>query len=236
MAVLRKISHDIPPVTKPVGVNYREPVGTVMHGVYLREYQKTVHKLFINNGYLMQIYRYPKIEAMFRSPMVNDHNLHLCGGWSFPGVVDTECITRVIEGLKPTGYFVTSEKKLFEHWLEACRHSGLPHISSVRDQAFAKYEIGISVAGKFQEVFDLPRLQHDYLEYINITYRGSDHGLCSDVKSLISTISDKNISAYLAQDYSNRATDCATILVGLRLGYPIETTVAVILPPRLRYR
>jgi hypothetical protein len=198
-----------------------------MHGVYLREYKKSFHKLFINNGHLMNLYRYPKIDAMFHSPMVNDHNLHLCGGWFFPGVKDSECITRVVQGLKPMGFFITFEKKVYEHWLEICNESGLPYTSKMSEKE-NRYEIGISVKGTFGEVFELSHLLHDHLSYINTASDINKEKLCSDVTSLIATLKNKTIAEYLDYEYANQSTPCAKILVGLMLGYPIESTASVL--------
>lgn len=115
MAIIKKISDDTPPINKHFRGRHRDASGEVMHGVYLREYKNTLHKLFINNGHIMNTYRYPKIDTMFHSLMLNAYNLHLCGGWHFPGVEQTECLTRVIAGLKPMGFWGTSDEQQYEH-------------------------------------------------------------------------------------------------------------------------
>jgi hypothetical protein len=231
--MLNKISHDSPPPYRPHQGKYRESDGTIMHGVYLREYKNTFHKLFINNGNCMNKYIYPKIESKFHSPMVNDYNLHLCGGWFFNGIKEFECISRVIEGLKPMGFIVTPDKAIHDYWLDICRKSDLPYNSSVILTASTKYEIGISVNGNFGNVFDLSLLLQDYLNYINTILKCSransrSDRVCAEVRKFLLAIRDTNISNYFDFDYANPSSICEYILVGLMLGYPIETTVSIL--------
>lgn len=91
-----------------------------------------------------------------------------------------------------------------------------------------KYEIGISVKGTFGEVFELPNLLHDHLSYVNAVQYVDKGKIYSEIKSLIASLMDKNISDYLDYDYANPQTVSTTILVGLMLGYPVETTASVL--------
>jgi len=51
-------------------------------GVLVREHNHWNTKTVYNNGHVMRIYRRQPKAIRFRSPMVNDFNQHLCGGWS----------------------------------------------------------------------------------------------------------------------------------------------------------
>ena len=121
---LTKISTNLLPIDAPYSGKYRDEDGAVKHGVYLRTYRNTTDKLFINNGHLMRLYKYPNIDYKFFSPKINDYNLHLCGGWSFIGIYTKEAITRVINGLKPVGFFITTEIK---KWENVCKKANLSY-------------------------------------------------------------------------------------------------------------
>src|SRR5581483_7855487 len=68
------------------------------------------------NGNEVRTYLYPAIEPRFSSPMVNDDNLHFCGGWSITEVDeggvhhelnnDDLYFRRTLEGLKPMAEIV----------------------------------------------------------------------------------------------------------------------------------
>ena len=62
-------------------------------------------KTIYNNGHVMRIYRrQPKI-IQFQSPMVNDFNQHLCGGWSMSDITNERdaTIQQLANGYKPFG-------------------------------------------------------------------------------------------------------------------------------------
>lgn len=218
---LIKIDEDIPIEKSYVG-RYKNPDGTAMHGIYLRKYKHNTEKLFINNGYLMRLYKYPNIEPLFYSPMVNDYNLHLCGGWSFRGVHRKEAITRVINGAKPMGFLVTTE---VEEWEQVCIGSGLSYqIVPNHIPTENHFDIGISCGGTFAENFNLQNLNDDYTNYFHkIDYPW----LIENVNNFILQLGDKLVSSYLDSDYANPYTIEELMVTGLILGYPIETTVAV---------
>ncbi|GAM11338.1 hypothetical protein OR1_03651 [Geobacter sp. OR-1] len=228
MPIFTKICQDLLPANNSFPGKYREADGTLMHGVYLREYKKTFHRLLIRNGHFMRKYRYPKIDAKFQSTMVNDHNLYLCGGWMLKGL-DYKCITRVIEGVKPMGAFCSYNESEIEPLLEMCFKSGLPYRSTIiKIDDRINYDIVITAKGTFGEVFDLTSLQLDYMSYVNASSCPDKERECLAITALISSLHNKNISDYLEYDYANPKGYLDYILVGLMLGYPIETTVSLI--------
>lgn len=73
------------------------------HGIHIREHKNWNTKTIYNNGYVMRIYRHqPKI-VRFRSPMVNDFNQHLCGGWHMSDIKDEHeaALQQLMAGRKP---------------------------------------------------------------------------------------------------------------------------------------
>lgn len=225
MKTLTKISNDNPPSNRPYKGRYREENGDVMHGVYIREHKKTIDKLFINNGNLMRKYKYPRIEERhFSSPLLNDYNLHLCGGWSFNGIEDNQTIQRVINGKKPMGFYDTFSSEKFEYWKEYVKDTGLPYILSPKEKNNRIDEIGISIKGTFGNIFNLPDLIHDYQLYAMAC--GFSDDFVEHIREFITSIKDVEIKNYLSFDYVNQTTDEGTIITGLILGYPIETTIS----------
>ena len=53
------------------------------HGIHIKKHKHWNTKTIYNNGHVMRIYRRQPKMIRFRSPMVNDFNQHLCGGWSY---------------------------------------------------------------------------------------------------------------------------------------------------------
>ena len=183
---------------------------------WISESKARPDKLYIQNGNLMRKYKYPRIEQVFTSPLVNDYNLHLCGGWSWSGVSNDECITRVLEYAKPMGYL----------------HTDKDYPSMVEDRACvikatsANDEIGYSITGTFGEVFDLDALATDYIHFFEAL---GNSELNNQIYNSIQTLKDLPISRFLGgYDYANPQDMYQLILTGLILGYPIETTFSII--------
>lgn len=205
---------------------YKDDNGHVLHGVHLRESKKIINKFFINNGHLLAEYKYPKIEQKFSSSFVNDYNLHLCGGWSFPGVKQTECLTRVIEGKKLMGFYRVDEKNKEEKcfWLEYCENSGLPYIAKPITPPWGNYcEFGIAARGILENLIDIESLKHDYQEYAKACKHSAN-----TIVQFIDSIKSKEVSDFLNMDYGNPENEIELFSVGLLLGYSIETTVSLI--------
>lgn len=221
--MLIKISKDKDlPAKTPYAGKYRNLDSTIKHGIYIRKYKHTTDKLFINNGHLMRVYKYPNIDCKFSSPKINDYNLHLCGGWSFKKTNEKETIERVIKSLKPMGFFVTTEVK---KWESVCKKSKLSYSIVPNHIPTEKhFDIGISCKGTFGENFDLQNLMLDYMAYsekVKIPLPAEEIG------AYILSLKDVQISSYLTSDYANPNTDQELIVTGLILGYPIETTVSI---------
>lgn len=220
---LKKISNDEDlPVKILYSGKYRNSNGSIKHGVYLRKYKNTINKLFINDGHLMSLYRYPNINCKFSSSKINDYNLHLCGGWSFKDVNREEAIIRVINDLKPMGFLVTTE---VEKWKDICEKSKLDFIIKPNHIPTEKhFDIGISCKGTFEENFDIKTLIEDYINYLGLIKFQSTQ----EISNFILSLKNTKISYYLNSNYTNPESIQDIIITGLILGYPIETTVSII--------
>lgn len=196
------------------------------HGVYIRQYKNTTNKLFINDGHLMRLYKYPNIKRKFFSPKINDYNLHLCGGWAFRGINGEEAIIRVITNLKPMGFFITTAVK---KWEAICKKSELPYIITPNHIPTEKhFNIGISCSGTFGDNFDLQNLAIDYVTHANKVKTPLSAEKIEKIENFISSLKNTAIASYLTSDYANPYSTEELIITGLILGYPIETTVSIL--------
>lgn len=235
---LIKISTDeLAPEQRTRTGKYKDENGYALHGVYIRETKNCREKLYIDCGHLRGIYTYPKINSKFSSPYVNDHNLHLCGAWSFTGVQQSECLTRVVEGKKLMGAYIIQEKKEEYHqWREYCVNSGLPFKDILPEPGNHNfYEIIIARPEPLTELVDLDALQHDYRAYAEGCKRRETRALIKQIDKellkILTTLDEmktKRAADYLQMDYANPKTAVQLMRTGLLLGFPIESTVSVL--------
>lgn len=204
---------------------YIDGHGNPITGIVIKDWfsdKRVYTKIIVNNGHVMRDYTYPHINRTFFSPMVNDDNLHLCGGWQFH-LNWSECLSRVVDGLKPMGFHIVDvdKKDLYLSYMT----QNLDKVEyNVNDNLHieGKIEIGVSVKGKFKDVFDMDSLLNDYIQYLG--------NFEPDLHTLISKLKNEEVSKYLTNfDYANPESIEDLIITGLILGYPIETTVSIIL-------
>lgn len=189
------------------------------HGIHIREHKNWNTKTIYNNGYVMRIYRHqPKI-VRFRSPMVNDFNQHLCGGWHMSDIKDEHeaALQQLMAGRKPfaciTFWPIQEAAALAAH--ERLDAAGL--VTDLRKRPFQGYQIDhvwdllawrdIRV----QDIGDLRALSEDYADLIAVdVWPYADRAL--------STFFDGWDSPPLP-----------LWLTGLILGYPVENTISLYL-------
>ncbi len=220
MPPLKKISND-PKSSKKIG-RYKDKEGYSLHGVFQRDYQKTQDILYINNGYLMAKYKYPKIDSTFESPMLNLSNLHLCGGWRWPNVNgNEEIINRVIQGLKPMGDIVDKSHNI-EKFKQIADKEGLTYL--VYPHSWEEHK-GIMFCrdGKFNKIFDIGALFSDYCKYHSIIFKRTE----GEYLNFRTRISNSKLSDYLGFDVGWPNSNSDFMIIGLILGYPVWSTVAV---------
>ena len=187
------------------------------HGIVITEHKKWNTKRIYNNGYLLRVYRHQPKTIRFRSPMVNDLNQHLCGGWTMPGMQDGNTIicNQLVSSRKPLGIAVywpddlDSAKKQQERLLAA----GL--IVSLKRRHWC--------AGKY--LWDLVACQD-----IRIGDIGSLADLAEDYRE--AGIDTSNMNQFAKKHLKTRM-HCFDIpesplwLTGLVLGYPVENTISI---------
>lgn len=246
---LVKVSDDVLQGNPARKGKYFDENNVPLHGIYIRKHKNIEERLFINTGILVRIYKYPIIDRTFQSPLVNDHNLNLGGGWGWPGKKESECLTRVMSGKKPIGFYHFKDDESITEYCE----SGFPYVI-LKDTDLGTNTLGLSIKGTFSENFDMDALINDYYQYLKKSVK--EFELLKYITEIIGEelefVKNHNVSDFLNFDYGNPNKspeyDCLT---GLILGYPIETTVSLILQdiannslnftpwymkPRARYR
>jgi len=235
----KKISRD-PDLTLPYpprhGRNLEEN-GHPRNGVYLQSFQKTEAKRYIQNGNVLGLFRYPKITPAFHSPLFNDYNQQLCGGWYWkyredgsiraPFESNSDIILqRVIEGAKPLGGLVgwADQQEKIAGWKNQISRAGL---------GLFCYEEGIKNTliicrqGILDELFDFEDLITDYMALSQATRLGV-LGSPGTINKFLNSIRKDAMTKYLQFDHLHPHSAFDYIVTGLILGYPIENTYAVL--------
>lgn len=158
-------------------------------------------------------------DLTFQSPMVNDFNQDLCGGWHRSDVSDGNAITfeRVIAGLKPLGNIGYWERntgaKRLDQFIERIKSLD----GSILFERFMR-EIHTGVdcldfcqRGTLGQLFDMGSLANDYERFL------PDIVLGDQIRSHASM----PLSAFLHDNWDEQGW-----LTGLILGYPIENTMS----------
>jgi|GEM_PF-4060325 len=202
----------------------------VVNGVFLKKDKNTENILIIAQGSLVNMYTYKAISRNFTSEMINYRNLHLCGGWHFPDVEEKECVTRVFDGKKPMGIFATFDRQAYNDFINEFEDD-LSMYPSLYSTKFVSenpvYSVAVCIHGTFHENFDIDGLTLDYIDYLEDSFNEyfnieQIHFLFNDI------LKNKEVSNFIQFDYGNPRTVIDTIIAGLLLGYPIETTVSLI--------
>jgi hypothetical protein len=210
---------------------YRDAEGYGLSGWFEREYKYTKHMIALNNGNVMTRYRFPKVEIPFSSPMHRWENLWFCGGWSTQGPngewvdSDENLLQAVIDGLKPMGFIMCSDQQEAQEYAQRGKDAGL--VVTVNDNSsynqYFPFEVAVCQHGTIGELFDIDALIDSY-------------GLLGDGELLdwgdtvwLLQLKGHELSDYLTEwDYANPWNNFTFALTGLLLGYPVESTVAVI--------
>jgi len=190
------------------------------------------YMMILNYGYDMRLYPYPKVNIPFKSPMVRWWNLFYCGGFSIIGPNDEDyskdkCILdAVINKEKPIGFAWLNEDKL-QAGIDKVKAAGLPYSLEASHFGHKGKFLGVSQTTTFGETFNVGkwlfsyRLMSDACE-IDL--------LDDDDEGFFWSLIDKHLSYWLnAWDYANPKSNRELALTGLLLGYPVESTVSIML-------
>jgi hypothetical protein len=168
-----------------------------------------------NNTYLLRAYRFDNIKETFTSPYISWENLNCCGGWFYD---DQYLNTAVQNGKKLCAGLILKSSDEAKYLLEN------KDINFYSDFKNDRYYLEIARKGclkdyyNIQEVLNLYKLHGIY----NLNMKRIEE-LCS--AEMISLMKDNNPYNY---DYANPFEIEDLIITGLLLGYPIESTIAII--------
>jgi hypothetical protein len=190
------------------------------HGIYVTEHKRWNTKEIFNNGYRMIRYGHQPKLIRFRSPMVNDFNQHLCGGWSMFDIPDKSKATfdQLVTGRKPLCDIV--------YWYEAqtlvmrseFEKRGFPTYFDSRHLHGDRFVYRVTAChrGTLEKLFDLDALLLDYESSVSgVDFAGEMWAYRS----------------WELQDFLvNWDTPAVPLWVtGLILGYPVENTISIYL-------
>lgn len=193
-----------------------------LHGIYHQVLPRTEQTIVFLQGKIIQRFIYPRIVRVFKSRMINDYNLHFTGGWTWysSAVIEQDALVdRVIKGLKPAGFIRSIDYNRCLVLQQKAKQAGLltklheiPDLKGMR-------ELGMARGGTFSTNFDLDAIVADYTSW----------GFNYQIKKIKNDFSSVPLSKLLSGfDYGNVKSIQETMLTGLLLGYPLETTCAFI--------
>lgn len=211
---------------------YRDSNNNRIGGLFTYVKDDFEYMIIMNRGYNMRTYIYPHVKIPFQSPMVRWWNLFYCNGFFIDGPNGEEYSTNmnivdaVINKQKPIGFAYFENTKMHEI-VEKVKKTGLPYSISpglIRDDYSF---IGIAQPVTFGKIFDVNQWLKSYAlmsQAVGITLLDK-----SDEKFFLS-LKNKQLSYWLDDwDYANPASNRDYALTGLLLGYPVESTVSIML-------
>ncbi len=195
------------------------------HGIYITEHKHFDTKDIFNNGRRMARYGHQPKTIRFHSPMVNDFNQHLCGGWTMVDIPDEKkaTIDRVVSGTKPFGdlrYCEEDEEEALAAKAEIEQSNLFAHMESRPRETYqgetVLYGLTFCNHGTLSGLFDLDSLLQDYQDAVS----GEDF--------------DREFEAYRGRQLQSffGGWDVPAVprwLTGLILGYPVENTISIYL-------
>lgn len=237
---MHKISQDpdLAPPYPPRRGKSRQADGQPRNGVYLATYSATERKTYVRNGNVLGNFRYPRITRQFHSPLLNDYNQHLCGGWHwqyrengtlrlpFESAADI-CLERIKTGLKPMASWIgwEDENETVSDWRRQIEAAGLPcHLTRDGRQLL----FTVCRQGVLGEMFNLEHLAADYLAF-DRTGCTTFFAHPAEFSHAIKKLAKDRLEDHLAFDLQNPSSAMDFVLTGLFLGYPAENTFALLL-------
>lgn len=212
--------------------NNQEYIGRIRNekGLALSGFRKKIGKKHItmqvvNCGHILANYRYPRVNIPFQSEMVRWKNLLFCGGYAVNGENNEHIwnndnlLQAVIEGKKPIGFLSSNEE-----YINSIKRKGLPF--KINEDPIGNENLGVSQIGTFSNHFDLEALIKSYQILSKIDgYTILDKW----EEQKIYHLANQSFSDYLfSYDYLNPKSVYEFVLTGLILGFPIESTYAIL--------
>ena len=191
------------------------------HGVVIREHKNWNTKTIYNRGHVMRIYRRQPKKIQFSSPMVNDFNQHLCGGWSQDDILNQEkaTIEQLVSGRKPFACLCYWEPKFdqAQDSLQLLRQAGFATQLRKRHLQDSLYVWDVTACHdiRVRDIGDLEALIDDYSRTLPFS-------LGKEIRMYADTPLTDFLSGW-------DSPPLPLWLTGLILGYPVENTISIYL-------
>jgi hypothetical protein len=227
--ILIKIDGWVSPIKEYRG-KYRDEHEFGYCGFYRRDFKNHSRMYVFNRGNILNYYNYPKVNMPFSSEMVRWENLYYCGGYGIEKEDGTQVYTEdslfqtVIDGLKPMAFVIVREDDR-DRFIYRAEENGLMY--TINPHFYKDHcEVAVTHKGRIKDYFDLT----DFIESYRIMSRSIGYEILSyEEEKFLLEKSDLNLSDFLSGfDYVNPITNADFALTGLLLGYPIESTVAIL--------
>lgn len=211
-------------VTTYIG-RYRNHDGLGLSGFYYKDFKKMRHAISLHNGHFQTRYRFPIVDIPFSSPMHRWDNLYFCGGYdaTLPDgqQFDTNerLIKYVLNGKKPMGFILIEESEIdkFIQMVEGkLEYKIVPHFWE------GHVEMGVANIGKITDFFDIELLIQSY--QILSEKMGEDPFELYAYE--LRDIASCELKDFFDYDYANPIYPIDCMIVGLILGFPVESTFA----------
>ncbi|MFL0194328.1 hypothetical protein ACJDU8_01875 [Clostridium sp. WILCCON 0269] len=228
---------------------YRDRNGNGLCGTWLREYKKTYEIMILDSGEVQGKYKYPKdVKISFRSEMVSWQNLYLCGSYNIIERencyihINNRIVEAVCNGSKPVGFVLLNNMSILDGYVnQICKAKIYSSIQfhplkesldgyNSEDTFRGYFILGMANEGKVGEVFNLERYAGTYRDFARISGINIEEGL-----KFVLSRSDMELSELIKDggsgykyDYANPSNIGELMFTGLTLGYPIESTIAML--------
>ncbi len=196
---------------------------SIRHGVVIREHKHWNTKTVYNHGHVMHIYRRQPKTIQFRSPMVNDFNQHLCGGWNFADIPDNRAATveQLVAGRKPLACITYFDYEADQAGECHSRLSNAGLVSQLQQRDWNRCNS--------DHVWDVTAC-HD----IRVRDIGNLHALNEDYGQILPMGFEEEMATYsdipLREFFNGWDSPPLPLwLAGLILGYPVENTISLYL-------
>ncbi len=194
------------------------------HGIVIREHKRWNTKTIYNNGHVMRIYRRQPKTIRFQSPMVNDFNQHLCGGWSMADIKDDKeaTVQQLIARRKPFASITYWPYQEAEAPDAQRRLDSAGLVTRLRRRAFQGWnfdhvwDLLACQDMRVRDIGDLRALRADYAQVFEAGLEDQE----------IMPLADLHLSTFFDGWDS---PPLPLWLTGLILGYPVENTISLYL-------
>lgn len=210
--------------------NYRNDEGLGLCGFFRKDYKNHSRMYVLNRGNVLNFYNYPNTQIPFTSDMLRWENLYHCGGYGVEKDNGAQVYTQenlfetVLSGLKPMAFLFVREEDT-DRFIDRAKDKDL--LYTINPHSFEGYcEVAVAQKGRIKDHFNL----NDLIESYRIMSRRCGFELLTrEEEDYILAKSDSKLSDFIRGfDYGNPVTNVDFVLTGLLLGYPIESTFAIL--------